>query len=166
MMFFGVFFFCRDVCRDEGNGLRLSFFSYGFRFVLLQSPLMLASLFLGISFVCSPVSPAFLRFLVTGLSPFFFFLSASSPLRYSSSPCFWAPLPLSFPSFFLVSPPGFFMSPLLVPSVLPLFFLSCSPPLLVLFPRLSNQPLFFRCSSVYIEPGGLVTGGMLRVDHH
>ena len=30
----------------------------------------------------------------------------------------------------------------------------------------SNQPLFFWCSSVYIEPCGLVTGGMLRVDHH
>ena len=26
VMFLGVFFFCRDVCRDEGNDLRLSFF--------------------------------------------------------------------------------------------------------------------------------------------
>jgi hypothetical protein len=41
------------------------------------------------------------------------------------------------------------------PSVLPCFF-----------SLLSNQPLFFRCSFVYIESGGLVTGGMLRVDHH
>jgi len=108
VMFFGVFFFCRDVCRDEGNGLRLSFFSYGFRFVLLQSPLMLASLFLGISFVCSPVSPAFLRFLVTGLSPFFFF-----PLCFQSPALFVFPLflgssPSQFPQFFFSLPAWLF----------------------------------------------------------
>jgi hypothetical protein len=31
---------------------------------------------------------------------------------------------------------------------------------------LSNPPLFFRCSFVYIESGGSVTGGMLRVNNH
>jgi hypothetical protein len=31
---------------------------------------------------------------------------------------------------------------------------------------LSNQPLFFQCSFVYIGSGESVTGGMLRVDNH
>jgi len=31
---------------------------------------------------------------------------------------------------------------------------------------LSNQPLFFLCSFVYIEFGGSVTGDMLRVNNH
>jgi hypothetical protein len=30
----------------------------------------------------------------------------------------------------------------------------------------SHQPVFFRCSFVYIGSGGSETGGMLRVDNH
>jgi hypothetical protein len=82
------------------------------------------------------------QFLPTFYSFFHFFCSFS----------FLYPLCLAFGSFFFLC---------FSPSLL------CLPPLSPgFFPRLSNQPLIFQCSSVYIEPDGLVTGGMLRVDHY
>ena len=72
---------------------------------------------------------------------------------------------------FVPSAPGFFSSLcFLFPAVRGLFFSSSGFPVRVIsgvfcLPP-SNQPPFFRCSSVYIEPDWLVTGGMLRVDHH
>jgi len=125
--------------RGEGGAPELLIFS-------LSSPVLV--------FVC------LLVFLCLSPGSFLFSFSCSSrdllpqflPAFYSffhffCSFSFLYPLYLAFGSFFFV--------------FLPQSFLSSR-----LFPRLCNQPLIFWCSSVYIKPDRLVTGGMLRVDHH
>jgi len=180
LLFFFLFVFpCfLSPCDEEQRTMLASPFEFGVGCVFLVFPLFfwvfltcfgLRSLFFSsprfCSFLLSFFVSVFLFSAVRGL--FFLFVSWVHPCSKSLSISLCLTLPVSARSFFFFC--SMWICALKTKAKLGVcwlflwFFFPCF--CFVCF-SLSNQPPFFQCSSVFIEPGGLVTSDMLRVDHN